>query len=126
MSIAFKWVSPGSQSQLLINLLVGGEGSLGLCPNPVFPIPGRLQLLSPLGVLLDFRKGELSGSQELLQAEGGKAEDHEPDDDVDASSEGKGRKLKKKVSRESKGPSLQKAHHPGRELSLLTVSWFSF
>ncbi|KAK9392634.1 piezo-type mechanosensitive ion channel component 1 [Crotalus adamanteus] len=32
-------------------------------------------------------KGELSGSQELLQAEGGKAEDHEPDDDVDASSE---------------------------------------
>lgn len=119
MSIAFKWVS---QSQLLINLLVGGEGSLGCCPNPVFPIPGRLQLLSPLGVLLDFRKGELSGSQELLQAEGGKAEDHEPDDDVDASYEGKGRKLKKKVSRESKGPSL----HPGRELSLLTVSWFSF
>ncbi|KAM3828984.1 piezo-type mechanosensitive ion channel component 1 isoform 1-T1 [Vipera latastei] len=32
-------------------------------------------------------KGELSGSQELLQAEGGKAEDPKPDDDVDASSE---------------------------------------
>lgn len=67
------------------------EGSLGRCPNLAIPVPGKLATLSPAG-LLDFRKGEISGSQELLQAE-----DPEPNDDVDASSEGKGRKLKKKA-----------------------------
>lgn len=68
------------------------EGSLGRCPNLVILVSGRLVTLSPADVLLDFRKGEIRGSWELLQAE-----DPEPNDDVDASSEGKGRKLKKKA-----------------------------
>lgn len=67
-----------------------------------FQSRGVFQLLSPADVLLDFRKGEISGIQELLQAEGGQAEDPEPKDDVDASSEGKGRKPKKKIPRKIK------------------------